>query len=65
MITFEVSLTDFNPLVICFAKTLLVLFFLFSLSVSPIQKITFNFDLIALLIFKLINLSVSPDCLFS
>ena len=31
---------DFNPLVICCAKTLLVLFFLFSLKVSPIQKIT-------------------------
>ena len=55
----------FKPALICLFKTLLVIFFLFALSVSPIQKITLSPDFNALLIFRFINLSVSPACLFS
>ena len=45
-------------MLICFAKTCLVFLFLFSLRVSPIQKIIFNPALVALFIFELINLSI-------
>ena len=49
----------FNAMVICLLSTERVLLFFFSLYVSPIQRITFNFSLSAEWIFLFISISFS------
>ena len=54
-----------KPNLSCLFKIFFVIFFLFFLNYSPIQKITLSPDFNALLILRLISLSSSPACRFS